>query len=142
MRSITRVLLIAFMVALLPVRGWVGDAMAVEMAVSMASATKSVAQDQDSARTSGRVSSEKASETHSGCAGHASVAQGDDSQAASTSASDVCQGCSACQVCHTVALAAMGAGAPPSIRAQALPTMAESHFSSADTARGFKPPIS
>ena len=142
MRSITRVLLIAFMVALLPVRGWIGDAMAVEMAAGAMSATKNIAQERHSTPASGSIASKNAPQAHSDCAGHGSMANSDSSQTASTQATDACQGCSACQVCHTVALAVVSAGTEPTDWAQAVPSMAKRHFSSADSARGFKPPIS
>ena len=142
MRSITRVLLIAFMVALLPVRGWIGDAMAVEMAADAANATKYVAQERHSTPASGSIASKNAPQARSDCAGHGSMAQADNPQAASTQATDACQGCSACQVCHTLALAVVSAGTEPTDWAQAVPSMAKRHFSSADSARGFKPPIS
>ena len=132
-----RLFLIALMIALLPLRGWVGDAMAMQMALTghhaPASETSQHA-DGDSEGTNSYVST-IASAAAGDCAGHTGTQSiGDEPDAAH------CEACTMCQTCHTVAVLQ-----PPSLLAaiQANPTSppATMHaFASADRALFLKPP--
>lgn len=127
-----RVLLFALMIALLPLRVWVGDAMAMEQLASALGnmhATASAPQEQ---RHEAQPCHEHAGEAHADPAGadDSSLAAGD------------CASCTVCQICHSVALTS----ALPWVAAAALPTTApHTHailHASAERAPGFKPPIS
>lgn len=124
-----RVLFLALMIALLPLRGWVGDAMAMDMLALAQGAAHS--------------SHANATPVHDCHTLAADGAGGDASepQAPPMQMSADCNTCSACQICHTVALPAIilplnGVGTP---------TLQPAHpaglFASADRAPGFKPPI-
>ena len=160
-----RVLLFALMIALLPLRGWVSDAMATSMAVAQMSvsshfidsAIKSRATQAVKTKTSGSfygentvsighlhavVFSTETAHAHDDfkdvaldCAGHA----GNPDDAAT---SDLCGACSACLTCHVSAIQ----GSMATLQAFALPHAAlpleRRHFASADTALSQKPPIS
>ena len=147
-----RFFLIALMIVLLPLRGWMGDAMATGMATDMAAsslhqemATKIVA---THAHESGVESPEKhahheTDEQHStqalqDCAGHMSV-QADQS----TPTNDGhCGSCQVCQVCHSVALSPAAVMVAAAFNAFALPHAATAQFTSAQLALRQKPPIS
>lgn len=126
-----RVLLLALMIALLPLRVWVGDAMAMER---MSSALISVhaAETMSHERHEAQPCHEHAGDAHTAPAG-----EGNNSHAGGD-----CSSCTVCQICHSVALT----GLLPLITAAALPTAApHTHavlHASAERAPGFKPPIS
>ena len=121
---------LVLMIALLPLRGWVGDAMAVEMLVQPAHATMAM----------GGHGADHAGDHGAGL--HAEQAQCacDDHAAAAEDHSDHQH--SACDVCNVPALTTTLAGiqTPPSFYTP-LAVMAE-HFASSEAQRGIKPPIS
>ena len=135
------------MIALLPLRGWMGDAMATQMAVQALQIAQAPAgsPDVDEPASSWLTAPHHGAAPSfavgmaSDCATHVSddAAPG---EAASVDAS--CENCSACQACHTVALSAVGhqqsAYAPPG----PVPGSGMMFFASADPASGQKPPIS
>jgi len=143
-----RYFLIALMIFLLPLRGWMGDAMATSMAASnlhQEVATKTVA---THAHETGVESPEKhvhdeTDEQNSiqalqDCAGHSS-AQADQS----TPTNDGhCGSCQVCQVCHSVALSPAAVMVTAAFNAFALPHTATAQFTSAQLALRQKPPIS
>lgn len=128
-----RRLFLVLLIALLPIRGWVGDAMAGQMIGQHLAATSiaAVAVDEQTASLPG----------HDGCAGHAGATQAP-AEAPSTDINADCGTCTSCQVCHSVVIA------PPSVDSGISPVQhrvaAQSgmRFASAEPARGFKPPIS
>lgn len=131
------------MIALLPLRGWMGDAMATQMAVQALQTVQAPAGSLDSAEpaSSGLAVPHMmaVSSMASDCVNHV----GDDAAAGGAASADAsCDNCSACQACHTVALSAVGhqhaAYAPPG----PLPASPMTFFASADPASGQKPPIS
>ncbi|MES2687345.1 MAG: hypothetical protein V4706_11015 [Pseudomonadota bacterium] len=130
------------MIALLPIRGWVGDVMATEMASTMATqpenATKMVAAHAHGAGAEGQFDHEtapqQAAATMPDCPGHG------DAPAPATHAS--CDACQACQACHTVALTPPAASPASVMTALAPPHSPVARFASADMAPGQKPPIS
>lgn len=142
-----RVLLLALMIALLPLRGWVGDAMAMEMVAATLQqpeiAMNSVASHADMARETTPFETRHEAMVHADCPGHAATASGSDTPAGSQHLADAadCATCAACQICHTVALTPI----PLQMASAALPTVqpqsSSHHFASAERAPGFKPPI-
>ena len=146
-----RFLVLALMIALLPLRGWAGEVMATEMASTQVvrakaqaeSATELVASDAKIHWTTGTFEGKKtvfeASHTKTSaigdCEGHAKV-----DEAASVAAH--CDSCPACQACHTVALSAAAADLNLTFSSRTLLRPAAAHFASATAALGQKPPIS
>jgi hypothetical protein len=137
-----RRLILAVMIVLLPLRGWMGDVMAVEAVTGTPAAIQSIAIDVDPTlgiayfeADSGRQDL-RAGPGH--CPDHASApAEGDDGDAAAHGLA-----CTLCQVCHTVAMSADSvrlATLPPPVLA---PETSFHRFTSALPAPGLKPPIS
>lgn len=149
-----RHLLLALLIALLPLRGWVGDAMATQMAAGQMQhsqsqehgeqhgqqhgATKTIAEHQDAILAAAHFDHEEMAEAASvdepDCAGHSS---GEGTQAADGH----CDSCAACQACNTVALSLTGPDLSPVFTSVAPPLPAADHFASADAALRQKPPI-
>ena len=139
-----RHLLLILMIALLPLRGWAGDAMATGMAVGQVAqiqqkqiATESIAAQSHAVSVTANFDHETALPdavpTMADCAGH-----GPEDIDASH-----CDTCSACQACHTVALSHSAAIALSTVfQAFSLPHSAADQFASADAALRQKPPIS
>lgn len=129
------------MLVLLPLRGWLGDAMAMQQMgqagpPSVAAAPHAMAAMTDSAAPA-HDGQQRA--MHADCPGHAGVP---DTPADGTQhGSADCATCAACQLCHTVGLMLL----PPQFAA--VPSAAgrpqghAPHFSSAERAPGDKPPI-
>jgi hypothetical protein len=143
--------LLILMVTLLPIRGWVGDAMAMEMAASAAAhanssqhtATLFIAINVDRARIKPLIDINLASEGDADCPGHAeALPTGPDASPATEAGHDACNACTSCQVCHTVALAAAVNVSASNVQHFVTPPTLTSPFVSAPPARGFKPPIS
>ena len=146
-----RHLLLALLIALLPLRGWVGDAMATQMAAGQIQhsqsqqhgqqhdATKMIADDQDGILAAAHFDHEEVAEAlpaaEPDCAGH--------STGESTHAADGhCESCAACQACNAVALSLTGPDLSPVFISLALSLPAAAPFASADAALRQKPPIS
>jgi len=147
-----RFLLLALMIALLPLRGWMGDVMATDMAASQGQArqiaAKTTAPHAHNAGKTGHVHHEmtapeamqadaqpdtpSASASSPDCLDHASDA----------SAHGQCGSCPTCQACHTVALSPAALTPRPVFHPFALPVSAAAQFASAEAALGQKPPIS
>ena len=150
-----RYFLFALMIALLPLRGWVGDVMATQMAVGQMQERATV---DDTARRDARpaaIKSIAAYASHSGagstfvddltsdqavvgvpdCSNHAQSAD-----AASTDAG--CANCAMCQVCHTVGLTETNSSTVSESHPETQPRASVSQFASAVAALGQKPPIS
>lgn len=110
------------MLLLMPLRGWVGDAMAVEMMGRHAPATPvaAVAQAAD----------------HD-CAGHGQAAEPGVLPAASD-----CPTCASCQVCSSVAVIFVPAAAVAPLPTAAVLWRVDTRFASAEPVPAFKPPIS
>ncbi len=125
-------LLLALMIALLPLRGWVGDVMAMERVAQGLTTTQAAAAPGDC---------HEAMASH----GHASAQHDDHPSVADQGSADFggdCGGCTACQICHSVALAGTFSLTSTAASATSAPqTQARLHASIA-RAPGFKPPIS
>jgi hypothetical protein len=145
-----RHLLLALLIALLPLRGWVGDAMATQMAAGQLQHPSAQAEVQAAHSHEEEVATEMA-RAHIGHHGEAAA------QASQTlhdcaeqtadnngghSSDGHCETCAACQACHTVALSPAAPGLPAVFSAPTLPLPAADQFASADAALGQKPPIS
>lgn len=127
-----RYLVIALMIVLLPLRGWAGNAMAVDMA------TQQVLMMQDSAAST--AAKLAVSSMPADCQMHGQAV--DDKADQVSPAGAHCHSCDTCQLCH-----ALASWTHPDWRATAngrpgAPLLAGSGFRSADTAASFKPPIS
>jgi len=135
-----RTLLLALMIALLPIRGWLGDAMAVEMVRHSLPAASLVAETSAASMTADAHCHE-AMDTDSGMDTMAHHAGSHDDNGGADHQG--CGTCTACQVCHTVAL---GGGMPlvDTVHSapQAPPAARAARFASAEPAPGLKPPIS
>uniref|UniRef100_UPI0040361CB4 hypothetical protein n=1 Tax=Polaromonas sp. TaxID=1869339 RepID=UPI0040361CB4 len=131
------------MIALLPIRGWVGDVMATEMAspqaVQLHHATEMVAAQAHGTGAEAHVdhASPDVSATTPApdCAGHGA---GDSLPVAN----GFCASCAVCQACHTVALSPLMSSTPSARVPPALPRAPAARFASAIAALGQKPPIS
>jgi hypothetical protein len=135
-----RHLLFAVLIALLPLRGWVGDAMATQMA-----AGKIQHQTAQVAAEAGHLH-EDVEMAHTGHATETPALHDCAEQAAdggnSHAADGHCETCAACQACHTVALTPAPLDLPSYFSASTLPLPAADPFASADAALRQKPPIS
>ena len=153
-----RVLLIIFMIALLPLRGWTGEVMATEMASSQISqqheqlgdAIELVAGHAHKKGVSATFEGEKTafampkglleakntdtSAMHD-CEGHANADE-------AAPADGHCASCAACQACHTVALSTAEPSLNLTFSSRTQPHPAAAQFASAISALGQKPPIS
>lgn len=138
-----RHLVLAFMIALLPIRGWVGDVMATEMAAPKAeqleNATELLASQAHGTGGYGHFDhasvTSQAEQPASDCTGHGT---GESLPLADTQ----CESCTVCQACHTVALSPLIPAIHAAMAVPALPRSPAAHFASAVTALGQKPPIS
>lgn len=122
MLRITRFLLIALMLVLLPLRGWAGDVMAVSMAASAVAQAKM-----------GNITSQASMSED--CAMHAPQST-DDASAA------YCDKCDTCELCLAVANLTPASRTAIKSARQTSPSAFNANFSSAARAPGFKPPIS
>lgn len=145
--------LLILMIALLPLRGWVGDVMAVEMASKSFTATENIANYSIPKMANDGFNDKNTVGTHAECPGHADMPNGLSASSTGTAvlaataengnepASGHCNTCSTCQICHTVALTSHMALNPPGFTPHALPATGSIRFASAFTALGQKPPI-
>lgn len=115
--------LLLLLIALLPLRGWVGEAMAGEMAQRQVQAAAAV------------QATERTQHAHDDCAGH------DDDAAASHHHGD-CPTCAGCQACSAAALVSFVATPAIQRLPQALPTAPEPSSRDAGPQTVLKPPIS
>ncbi|MEO7159281.1 MAG: hypothetical protein ABIX00_02000 [Polaromonas sp.] len=138
-----RHLFLIIMIVLLPLRGWVSDAMATGMLATQVqqqqNTTKIVATHAHKMGTQAHQEAEElvsdAAQTAADCSGHVS---GEEPHTADTH----CASCSVCQACHTVALTPAAADVTAVFNLCTLPRTAVAQFASAETALGQKPPIS
>ncbi len=136
-----RHLFLIIMIALLPLRGWVSDAMATGMVTAQVQQTtaKIVATYADEAGMQAHQDTEvvvaDASQTAADCSDHAA---GGADHAADTH----CNSCSVCQACHTVVLSPTPTDGSTAFNPRTLPSAVVAQFASAEAALGQKPPIS
>jgi hypothetical protein len=125
-----RHLFLIFMIALLPLRGWISDAMATGMVAAQMqqqTATEIVADHETMVAQADMATAD--------CSGHDF---GEKAHAADT----LCESCSACQACHTIAVSPTATGVSAAFNLCTLTGAVVAQFSSAEHAPGKKPPIS
>ena len=139
-----RHLLFALLIALLPLRGWVGDAMATQMAAGQLQHQAMQASPQAAAHDHEAMDAGHAA--HEDAAPDAALALHDCADSPTDGAGHPtdghCDTCAACQACHTVALSLPAPAPVPVFSAPTLPRPAADMFASADAALRQKPPIS
>ena len=139
-----RIVLI-IMIALLPLRSWAGDVMAMDMTVQHLVAINIEAGRTDATMAGNAFDSHSAANPGVDCPGHGATGSSllpgavDPSD---TPANGHCSTCGICQICHVVALANTAAGLAPAIIATPLLPFGSTRFTSAPSALGLKPPIS
>ncbi len=148
-----RHLILALLIVLLPLRGWVGDAMATNMAINMAASalvtTKIIANNAYRTSAGGlfehqtptQAASDAAARMQPDCAGHAS-GRAAPLEAAYDAQDEPGNPCQSCQACHTVALSPALPETQGIFFAPLMPRAVAAQFTSALTALGQKPPIS
>ena len=124
-------LLIILMIALLPLRSWAGDVMAVSMSAH-ALAAASVA--------SLATVAPQASADMQDCAGHADTPS--DTTTAGTVDNGHCKTCVTCQICHSIALVNVDVESLAAPDVGRLKSPSATPFASAMLADSVKPPIS
>ena len=129
-----RFLLLALLIALLPLRGWAGGAPAIEKIATQAQPTASTGQFDINSKP-----------THSDCHGHVDVAL---RMVSATAQDPVNQShcpaqtsCGDCQMCHTLAVVATPVVPPVMPLPYEQPRAADTHFDSALSTLSLKPPI-
>lgn len=129
--------LLLLVVVLLPLRGWMGDAMAGQFAMHAASGVPSHAHAVEHAAPAlhGHDCDERA---HSAPV-QAEVAQPAADSAAPQAEAD-CPTCASCQACFSVALSPAPAAPAASVSSHPRPQTAHPAFASAEPANLFKPP--
>lgn len=122
-----RLLFVILLIALMPLRSWAGDAMAIRMAGGMV--------------PSGHTQGIEAASAHDDCpGGHHNAAPMQTT--AANEVQDHCANCASCQACFTVALTGLPAVAAPLVPHNSPPRAGLKFFASAEIALGQKPPIS
>ena len=135
-----RRIFLLIMILLLPLRGWAGSVMAVEMSAQHLASASLVVSNLDTLGLGATVQAATTLRNNTDCPDHAAATQPAGDVLADSS--NHCNTCVACQICHTVALtgvtplnlAPVGAGSPIAT--------ANTRFASAVLRTGFKPPIS
>lgn len=164
-----RRLFLLLMIVLLPLRGWIGDAMAIEMSQSMSPVASSLVSSLAASKTDNNTKlianylyltwekdhfgTHETKTVTAECPGHASklpvAAAGSDAFATHSEGAPAaeeppmghCSTCSVCQICHSVVLASWQNASPAVLTAQTLPLTSSTPFASAFTALCQKPPI-
>jgi hypothetical protein len=142
--------LLILMIALLPVRGWLGDAMAMQLVQAPASAAHLHQHASDVAVADRAIAHHGDHAAHADHADHANHADHAAHEAGLCKAGDADKACEpslhvqcgTCQMCHSVAASLPEALALPSAVPQGTPGFHASAFVSAEPAPAFKPPIS
>lgn len=139
-----RLFVIIVLMALLPLRGWAGDGMAIRMAIGM---TSNMAAHHVTAPAQA-VAPTQVVAKHADCVEHASMATAQppvsgDQVAVGSASPDHCSTCPTCQACFTVGLLIPQINLPAQLpRTSFQQDRAEAVFASADLAHSQKPPIS
>ncbi len=130
-----RTLFLAFLIALLPLRGWIGDAMALDLAGPHHAAVTAAAN-----TTAGLPDCHTGHTGHGGHGGHADMSTTDSPDPAQ--ADGDCGSCSLCQICHSVVLASALPPLPSLQLGAAAPLARQPLYASAERLPGDKPPKS
>ncbi len=132
-----RILLLALMIALLPVRGWMGNAMAVDMA----SQVVAKAQKAPTAESTGTVADSDASMA-ADCPMHAQSADNAAADREAQVSGVHCNACDTCELCLALATSTWPGASALAFAPHLAPLATGYRFSSADSFSSFKPPIS
>jgi hypothetical protein len=132
-----RIMLLALMMVILPLRGWTGNAMAVDMA----SQAVAFAQ-QTSASTPGSAERVAAEAMPSDCPMLGQTAGTATADADSPASGDHCKACDTCELCLAMATSGESGRTACVFQRQVAPLASGHCFSSADNFSRFKPPIS
>ncbi len=127
------------MILLLPLRGWVGDAMAMQMAVPGPHAPATGVMQHHADAGSDAAHAQASSVTLASaddCGGHVNALGTDDDMDAAH-----CEACAMCQTCHTVAVLLLPQVLAAAQVSPTSPPAAMQVFASADRALLLKPPI-
>lgn len=119
-----RHLILIFMIALLPLRGWAVESMSISMAVQQLS-----------------VAEQAVSVTPVDCPMLTGTVQVDQDDSATAPLSPLCKGCTTCQLCMALASGQNTVGGQAVYLPAAAPVSRSFKFASADSAPGLKPPI-
>ena len=133
-----RILLFVVLLLTLPLRGWAGDVMAIRMATHQGFPTQQLVV----AETATPQAPARGVSEHADCMGHAQTANTQEAPTEAAQGAGDCNTCSHCQLCFTVAVLLPGLGAAVVPLPQQPAQFQPAAFTSADTARGIKPPIS
>jgi hypothetical protein len=133
MISIMRLLVLILAIVLLPLRGWLGDAMMLAP-VQQASAGHAMHAMAESGMQAHAMHAMPSADDHAVHAAHAAMDH-DDTHTAHTT-------CDTCQFCHSVAVTAWPEVPMPAAAPAHVPIADAMRFASAEAAQGFKPPIS
>lgn len=140
-----RALFLVLLIALLPLRGWAGDAMAVDMLAQPAVAIENVAVDAVSTGHKHPIQAANGMTSHAQCMEHTpGVMASDhtpDAQGAPVPPHHD-NHCTTCQACSAIPVALQAAVPLLPVTLHSVPHYAGPAFASAEPARGFKPPIS
>jgi hypothetical protein len=142
-----RLIVLALMIVLLPLRALAGDVMATHMASSVAAMETGAARAHETGASGSFGHQKQPFETpaamadcHEQTESHHNAA--DKTNSLSSQTSDHCNTCAACQACHTVALSPNAPGDMALFASPQLRHTSIAAFTSADAALGQKPPIS
>lgn len=131
-----RTLFLALMITLLPLRGWVGDVMAVELSRQSTAAHHAAPVSAPSVHHEAHAAGAP-HHGHTMADAAAPCADADEEQGLAD-----CTGCTVCQICHSVALTPVLPELPPAVRPTSVPASSQPLYASAERALGDKPPIS
>lgn len=139
-----RHIFVILMIAMLPLRSWAGDLMAMDMTTQHINAISFIASSAYDTRTRGTFDTNQTTDPGFECPGHVPTASVPISvvNAADTPADGHCSTCGVCQICHVVALAQTTVWLAPTFIPPALAPIGGTRFTSALPALGLKPPIS
>jgi hypothetical protein len=132
--------LFLLLIALLPFRAWVGDAMALQMVMPATGMVHTVTSAQTHGDGASHAMQGTDSHQHEADAGMADCA--DHSDAGVLALDTHCQTCTVCQACNSLAIALPSFQLDGLPRTASRPSMADLGYSSADRALSRKPPIS
>jgi hypothetical protein len=137
---------VLLLIALLPLRGWVGEALAAPMLAQHVAAAAAHAQVHAQGEGHGAGHAHGTHDAHAAmlhdCAGHTPAHDAAAPQDGAAQDPGDCGTCAACQVCSAVALAVPSASTLVAAFGLARPAQAEPLFASAEPSQGVKPPIS
>lgn len=141
-----RLLLLLLAIVLLPLRGWLGDAMmlAPVQQATAGHAMHAMADGAVAAHTTHTMHAKPAADAHGMHAAHAAHAAMDHDAAHGDpdSGHGAHTTCDTCQFCHSVAVTAWPEVPMPAAAPAHAPVAGAMRFASAEAGQGFKPPIS